>query len=432
MNIIDIIQKKRDGYALTQDEVTFFIDGIVSGDIPDYQVSALLMAAYLRGLNAAETAALTIAMAHSGDIADLSPLGTVADKHSTGGVADTTTLIVVPLVCACGLRVAKMSGRGLGHTGGTLDKLESIPGLSVSLDMPQFLAQIKNIGAAVMGQTLRLCPADKILYALRDVTATVDSMPLIASSIMSKKLAAGADIVMLDVKTGSGAFMSRFEDAAALAQTMVDIGRRAGRRVGAIISDMSQPLGCAVGNALEVIEAIDILNGNAGGDLLTVSMALASHMLIMGGIAQDETQAQSMLADALETGRGLNMLEQIITAQGGDSRVVRDTSLMPRARIHHAVTAGQGGFLSAVNCRGLGLCAGHLGAGRLKKDDVIDPSVGFICRKRIGDRICRGDVLFDVFANDQSKLDAILPKLETCLTIGKNAQKPVLIAQRFL
>ena len=427
MRMVDIIYKKREGGTLSHEEITFFIDGLVSGEIPDYQASALLMAAFLRGLNLNETSWLTAAMSHSGDTADFHALGTVADKHSTGGVADTTTLLVVPLVCACGLKVAKMSGRGLGHTGGTLDKLESIPGLTVALDMPRFTQQVRRIGAAVMGQTLRLCPADKILYALRDVTATVDSMPLIASSIMSKKLAAGADIIMLDVKTGNGAFMPRVDDAVQLAQTMVDIGRHAGRHTSAIISDMSQPLGRAVGNTLEVIEAIDILNGSDGGDLLTVSLALASRMLVMGGIASNDAKAMNLLNDALHSSHARDVLKNIIDAQDGDSRVVHDTSLMPRAPIVHTITAKESGCLTGVDCRGLGLAAGQLGAGRITKDDKIDLRVGFICHKRIGDRIEAGDILFSVHSASEDKLVEVVPMLESCLMMGNDPQKPTLI-----
>ena len=428
MKIYDIIAKKRDGGALSAEEIGFFIRGYVSGAIPDYQASALLMAAFIRGLDDDETAALTQAMTDSGDTADLSSLGAVADKHSTGGVADTTTLIVVPLVCACGLKVAKMSGRGLGHTGGTLDKLESIPGVTVSLSMERFMEQVRGVGAAVMGQTMNLCPADKMLYALRDVTATVESIPLIASSIMSKKLASGASIIVLDVKTGNGAFMTNPDDARALAQTMVHIGQSAGRKTAAIISDMSQPLGNAVGNSLEVIEAIDVLAGRAGGDLLTVSFALASQMLRLAGLAQTAQQAQQMLDDALHSGRALCKLGEIIAAQGGDPSVTRDPSLMPRAPITHTIRASADGIVAAYDCRGLGAAAGSLGAGRSKKDDVIDPSVGFIIKKRIGDAVQAGDALCEIHANSDARLCAAQEALLHCITIGSSSvQKPPLI-----
>ena len=429
MRMYDIIAKKRDGRKLADDEIKYFINDYVSGHIPDYQASAFLMAAFLQGLDDEETVCLTKAMAASGDTADFSSLGIVADKHSTGGVADTTTLIVVPLVCSCGLKVAKMSGRGLGHTGGTLDKLESIPGMSISLDMNAFLSQVQSVGAAVMGQTMRLCPADKMLYALRDVTATVESTPLIASSIMSKKLASGAHIIMLDVKTGNGAFMTDPADAKALAQAMVSIGNLAGRKTAALITDMSQPLGLAVGNSLEVIEAIDVLSGKADGDLLTVSLALASQMLCLAGLAKDENFASAMLTETLLSGRALEKLGDIIAAQGGDSCVIHDTSLMPRARIIFPMRAEAEGFLSATDCKGLGEAAGLLGAGRITKDDTIDPAVGFIVKKRIGDAVKKDDVLFEIHANDEAKLKDAVSRLYQCVTISGSAQPPQLIRE---
>lgn len=427
MKMYDIIANKRDGKKLTNEEIGFFIGGYVSGHIPDYQAAAFLMAAFLNGLDDDETVYLTKAMAASGDTADLRSLGMVADKHSTGGVADTTTLIVVPLVCACGLRVAKMSGRGLGHTGGTLDKLESIPGVSVSLTMDAFLAQVKKVGAAVMGQTMRLCPADKLLYALRDVTATVESIPLIASSIMSKKLAAGAQCIMLDVKTGNGAFMADPADAKALAEAMVRIGHMAGRKTAALITDMSQPLGVAVGNALEVIEAIDVLSGKTSGDLLTVSLALAAQMLCLTDYAKTEEEANTMLIDALRSGRALEKLGDIIAAQGGNRRVIYDTTLMPHARIIEPLHALDNGILSALNCKGLGEAAGQLGAGRITKTDTIDPAVGFVIKKRIGDAVRKGDVLFEIHANDASKFVDAQKKLLACVTLADTATPSPLI-----
>lgn len=427
MKMYDIILKKRDGKKLTRQEMNFFITGYVNGVIPDYQASAFIMAAFLRGLDDEETVNLTYEMANSGETADLRSLGMVADKHSTGGVADTTTLLVVPLVSSCGLNIAKMSGRGLGHTGGTLDKLESIPGMNISLTMTDFISQIKSVGAAVMGQTMHLCPADKMLYALRDVTATVDSIPLIASSIMSKKIASGADIIMLDVKTGNGAFMQSLEDSKALAQTMVNIGNNSGRKTAAIISDMSQPLGTAIGNSLEVIEAIEILQGNATGDLLTVALKLSSTMLCMANIAKSPQHAQEKLQEALDTKSALRQLGKIISAQGGDSRVVLDASLMPHAKYIEEIKAKTDGFLSAVDCRGLGISAQELGAGRIKKEDTIDPYVGFILKKRIGDRIEKDDVLFEVHASDQNKLQSVQQKLQNCLQISQSAQRPPLI-----
>lgn len=427
MRMYDIIAKKRDAKKLSNEEIDFFINGYVTGQIPDYQASAFLMASFINGLDDEETVHLTKVMASSGDMAELSELGTVADKHSTGGVADTTTLIVVPLVCSCGLKVAKMSGRGLGHTGGTLDKLESIPGMSISLDMDAFLSQVNRIGAAVIGQTMDMCPADKKLYALRDVTATVENLPLIASSIMSKKLASGSNIIMLDVKTGNGAFMTAPEDAYALAKAMVSIGNMAGRKTAAIISDMSQPLGLAVGNSLEVIEAIDVLSGRLQGDLLTVSLALASRMLCLADIAKNDEDANAMLTEVLHSGRALQKLGDIIAAQDGNANVIYDTSLMPHARIISTMHAKAEGILSATACKRLGEVAGMLGAGRLKKDDVIDPAVGFIIKKRIGDYVKMGDSLFEIHANDESKLEQAMRSLEQCITLSDHAESPRLI-----
>lgn len=432
MRMYDVIQKKRDGEKLTREEIEFFIKGFVAKEIPDYQASAFMMASFLKGLDEEETLYLTNAMTHSGDTADLSDIRPVADKHSTGGVADTTTFLVVPLVASCGLKVAKMSGRGLGHTGGTLDKLESIPGMNVSLSLDEFKSQIKNIGAAVMGQTLSLCPADKMLYSLRDVTATVESIPLIASSIMSKKLASGADIIMLDVKTGNGAFMGDLEDSKKLARAMVSIGNGAGRKTAAIISDMSQPLGNAVGNSLEVKEAIEILQGKITGDLLTVALELAADMLILSGIAKNNKTASDMLAESLESKRALVKLGEIIMAQGGYPNVINDTSILPKARYIENVVSSKSGFLSHVNCRQLGMAAGELGAGRLKLDDVIDLSVGFIMKKRIGDKVAEGEAVCEVHANDKDKLNNAKKSISDSLTISDKAVKPVLIYDHFI
>lgn len=427
MRIYDILAKKRDGGKLNREEIDYFIHGYVAGEIPDYQASALLMAAFIRGLDDEETVWLTEAMARSGDMADLSMLGTVADKHSTGGVADTTTLLVVPLVCACGLKVAKMSGRGLGHTGGTLDKLESIPGMTTALDMDGFIKQVQRVGAAIMGQTLKLCPADKLLYSLRDVTATVESIPLIASSIMSKKLAAGSSVIMLDVKTGNGAFMTDADDARALAETMVRIGNMAGRKTAAILSDMSQPLGNAVGNSLEVIEAIEILQGKYEGDLLTVALALAARMLCLASKAKNTDEANEMLLEALRSGSALRKLAEIISAQGGDARVTEDISRMPHAELITTVAAPRAGVISAFDCRGLGMAAGALGAGRLTKEDKIDLSVGFILKKRIGESVKQGDAIYEVHASDAEKLKQAEKTLLDCVTISDSAEKPTLI-----
>ena len=428
MRMYDVILHKRSGQKLSSEEIEFFVSGFVANDIPDYQAAALLMAMFLNGLNDEETAALTSAMAHSGEMADLSALGRVADKHSTGGVADTTTFLVVPLVSSCGLKIAKMSGRGLGHTGGTLDKLEAIPGMNTALPMADFVSQIRSIGAAMTGQTLRLCPADKKIYALRDVTATVENIPLIASSIMSKKLASGADIIMLDVKTGNGAFMKTLEESTALARLMVDIGRKAGKKMAALISDMNQPLGNAVGNALEVKEAIEILQGHiSGGDLLTVSMALSVKMLCLASIAEDERHAQTLLADALESRRALAQLGHIIKAQGGDARVIYDPSLLPQAQYRKTVTSEMDGYLSAVDCQSLGRAAQMLGAGRIIQDDLIDLSVGFVLKKRIGDYVRKGEGLCDIHANDLEKLRLVEQTLIRCFTLTDSAMIPPLI-----
>lgn len=431
MRMYNIIQKKRDGEKLSRKEIEFFISGYVCKDIPDYQAAAFIMAAYIKGLDDEETSHLTNAMANSGEMADLSRLGIVADKHSTGGVADTTTLLVAPLVAACGLKVAKMSGRGLGHTGGTIDKLESIPGMNVSLCMDDFMAQIKKVGAAIMGQTLSLCPADKMLYALRDVTATVDSIPLIASSIMSKKLASGANVIMLDVKTGNGAFMETLGDAKKLAQTMVNIGNSSNRRTAAIISDMSQPLGNAVGNSLEVIEAIEILQGEQAGDLLTVAKELSANMLFLANVTPDTKQALGMIENALSSKSALVKLGELIAAQGGDSNVIYDTSIMPHAKYVEKIVSDKSGYLSAVDCKALGTIAGGLGAGRVKKEEDIDLSVGFIIKKRVGDFIETGDELFEIHANDKEKLSHAKHNLKDCLQVSKTAKKPTLIYENF-
>jgi pyrimidine-nucleoside phosphorylase len=399
---IDIIRKKRDGEELSEAELHFFCNGTADKSIPDYQVSAFLMATYLKGMTDAETAALTIAMAESGEQIDLSSLpGVKVDKHSTGGVGDTTTLVLAPLAAACGAMVAKMSGRGLGHTGGTLDKLESIPGLSTSLTREQFLDQVRRIGLAVISQTPTLVPADSKFYALRDVTATVDNIPLIASSVMSKKIAAGAQAIVLDVKCGRGAFMKTVEDARKLAQAMVSIGRRLGRRVSAIITDMETPLGAYIGNALEVEEAIEILQGkHLGTPLWEVSLVLCGHLLALGGIATDPTEGRAKAEEALRSGAGLKKLREMIEAQGGDARVVDDVSLLPRARQKIDVLAPRGGWLTGVDALDIGEAAMRLGAGRAKKEDTVDPAVGVVLRARAGQQLAEGAVLATLHVND--------------------------------
>ncbi|MBQ9251536.1 MAG: thymidine phosphorylase [Clostridia bacterium] len=402
MTMLEIIEKKKLGKALSPAEIQFFAEAAAQKSVPDYQLAALLMAIRLNGMTDEETTELTLAMRDTGDVADLSSLpGVKVDKHSTGGVGDTTTLVLAPLVAACGAPVAKMSGRGLGHTGGTLDKLESIPGLRVSLTEEEFIRQVKEIGVAVVGQTGRLAPADKTLYALRDVTSTVDSIPLIVSSILSKKLAAGSDAIVLDVKTGSGALMQRLEDSIHLAQMMVNVGTLAGKPTLALISGMDQPLGTHVGNALEVKEAIDILAGRAGGDLKEVSLTLGGYMLVLAGLAQDHPQAVAQLTAALESGAGLEKLKQMIAAQGGDPRVCDDVGLLPQAPVKKTVLCGREGYVAGMDTMALGTAAQTMGAGRTRVEDQIDYSVGYVLRVRVGDRVTPETPLCELHARTE-------------------------------
>ena len=401
MNMVELIEKKKLNQSLTKEEIQYFVSGAADGSIPDYQLSALLMAIRLNGMNREETVNLTLAMAHSGDMMDLSSLpGIPTDKHSTGGVGDTTTLVLAPLVAACGVPVAKMSGRGLGHTGGTLDKLESISGLSVDLTEEQFLQQVSDIGLAVVGQTKNLAPADKTLYALRDVTSTVDSLPLIASSIVSKKLASGAQAIVLDVKTGAGALMQTVEDSIQLAKTMVRIGCDAGRRMVALVTDMGEPLGSHIGNALEVKEAIDVLSGRVEGPLLTVALELGARMLVLGGKADDVESGKAKLMDALRSGAGLEKLRQMIRAQGGDPSCCDDVSKLPQAKVIVPLASLEGGYIASMDTIRLGNAAQGMGAGRKQKTDVIDFSVGFVMHHRIGDYVAPGDVIATLHAKD--------------------------------
>lgn len=419
MNMIEIITKKKLGQPLTREEITYFAHGAADGSIPDYQLAALLMAIRLNGMTPQETTDLTLAMRDSGDVCDLSAIpGVKVDKHSTGGVGDTTTLVLAPLVAACGVPVAKMSGRGLGHTGGTLDKLESIPGLSVSLTEEEFVRQVSDIGLAVIGQTAALAPADKALYALRDVTATVDSLPLIASSIMSKKLASGADAIVLDVKTGSGALMATVEDSIALAKTMVDIGTLSGKPVRAIVTGMDQPLGTHIGNALEVKEAIDVLSGRVKGDLLEVSLLLGSHMLVAAGRTQDTETARTMLLSALRTGSGLSRLKAMIAAQSGDPACGSDPSLLPQPAVIREVTIGREGYIAAMDAEALGYAAQAMGAGRVQKTDVIDPAVGYVLPVRIGDHVTADTPLCTLYAKSEADAARAEAAIRTAITIG--------------
>lgn len=433
MNIIEIIEKKKQGQALSREEIHFFVMGAADGSVPDYQLAALLMAIRLNGMNREETTELTLAMAHSGDMCDLSSLpGIPVDKHSTGGVGDTTTLILAPLVASCGVPVAKMSGRGLGHTGGTLDKLESIPGLSVSLSEEAFLSQVRQIGLAVIGQTKNLAPADKTLYALRDVTATVDSLPLIASSIVSKKLASGAQGIVLDVKTGAGALMHTVEASIELAQAMVRIGCDAGRRSVALVTDMGEPLGCHVGNALEVKEAIDVLSGRTQGPLLDVSLELGARMLLLAEAATSIEQAKTTLMDALRTGRGLDTLRRMIIAQGGDPACCDDVTALPQANVILDVPAPRGGFVHHMDTIGLGNTAKAMGAGRNTKADIIDPSVGFVLHKRIGQPVAPGEAIATVHAKDTESAQAAIVAIQRAIVIGDEAVPPCKLIHAFV
>ena len=396
---VEIIRKKRLGAELSNAEIAAFVRGVVDGTFADYQISALLMAICIQGMTKAETRCLTMEMAHSGDILDLSCLsGPTVDKHSTGGVGDTTSLILVPLVAACGAKVAKMSGRGLGFTGGTLDKLESIPGLCTAMEETRFLRTVEEIGCAIISQTGDLAPADKVLYALRDVTATVDSMPLIVSSILSKKIASGAQNIVLDVKCGSGALMETLEDAKTLAQMLVEIGNAAGRRFCALVTDMNQPLGMNVGNALEVREAIEILSGQAGGALKEISLEIGAKMLALAGIPEGRTK----LTAALESGAGLKKLAQMIAALGGDPRVTEDVFLLPQAEAVLPVCAAQSGYIQSVTASEIGRASLLLGAGRSRKEDPIDPAVGIVMAKRIGEWIDAGEPLAHLHVSSHS------------------------------
>ncbi len=393
MRVYDLIQKKKNGEELTPAELDFLVQGYTNGTIPDYQMSAFAMAVYFQSMTPAETAALTDAMARSGDTVDLSCFGDLSvDKHSTGGVGDKTTLIVAPLAASLGCKVAKMSGRGLGHTGGTVDKLESIPGYKTTLTGEEFLSQVSEIGVAVIGQSGNLAPADKKLYALRDVTATVDSIPLIASSIMSKKLAAGSHSIVLDVKFGSGAFMKTEEDAAALARAMVDIGTECGRNVTAVLTNMDIPLGCGIGNALEVAEAMQVLRGTGPDDLRRVSLVLAAHMVSLSlGITVDEAMVR--VEDALDNGRAWNTFCRWITAQGGDPLVCEDPSRMKQSSLIREVRAPRSGYITHMNTEKIGEAAVVLGAGRVRKEDDIDPAAGLRILKKTGDLVHAGDAL---------------------------------------
>lgn len=431
MRMYELIMKKRNGGELTEEEIRFFIEGYTKGDIPDYQVSALMMAIFFRKMTERETYFLTMAMAHSGDMLDLSGVrGVKVDKHSTGGVGDKTSLALTPMVAACGIPVAKMSGRGLGHTGGTIDKLESFPGFTTALSEEQFINNVNRIGIAIMGQTADLAPADKKLYALRDVTATVDNMSLIASSIMSKKLAAGADAIVLDVKTGSGAFMKREEDARALAKEMVQIGKNAGRRTIAVISDMDQPLGLAVGNALEVKEAIDTLRGKGPADFTELCLTLGARMLIAGEKAGSPEEARSMLLEAVNSGSALKKLAEFVEAQGSQARFVYEPEHLPAASMQREVAAPSDGYVSHIACDEVGICSLLLGGGRETKESSIDLSVGLVLQKKVGDYVRAGETLAVIHANDAGKAEEAAQRfLAACTFSDSPVEKKPLIKE---
>ncbi len=421
----DIILKKRADLPLSDKEIRFVIDGYVKGEIPDYQVSALLMTIVFNGMNARELGTLTLAMAQSGNMVDLSNIdGITVDKHSTGGVGDKTTLIIAPLVAACGGKVAKMSGRGLGHTGGTIDKMESIPNLKVSLEQDAFINQVNKIGLAVIGQSEGLAPADKKLYALRDVTGTVDSIPLIASSVMSKKLASGAQAILLDVKVGSGAFMKNIEDASELAKAMVDIGKENGRSVKAILTDMDRPLGHAIGNALEIREVIDTLKGHGPEDLTHECIIMAAHMLVLSHMCDYET-ALNRVQQALDSGAALERLRLMIEAQGGDSRVIDDDRVLTIGKFTYDVTSPQDGYITHMNTEQCGIASVMLGAGRTIKDGPIDYSAGIVMHKKTGDSVTVGESIATLYASDESLFTNAAQTYLEAITIGNTAPKVV-------
>ena len=404
---------------VTTEEIDFMIQGYTRGEIPDYQMSAMCMAIVFRGMSDRETLDLTMSMMHSGETLDLSAItGVKADKHSTGGVGDKTSLVLCPMVAACGLKVAKMSGRGLGHTGGTIDKLESFPGFTTGIDEQTFFKNVNDFGIAIMGQTAELAPADKKLYALRDVTGTVPSIPLIVSSIMSKKLASGADVIVLDVKCGSGAFMKTEADAKELARGLTRIGRLAGRKCAAVITDMDQPLGCAVGNAVEVKEAISVLRGESGGDLLELCLTLGTCMLTESGYAKSETEAREMLLKVIEDGSALKKLSEMVAAQGGRTEDVYDTSALPQAKIVIEAKADTEGYVNHIEAEKVGLLCMHLGGGRETKDSEIDLSVGVVLHKKVGDRVNKGDSIATIYASDTERANSAARMLHECYELS--------------
>ena len=427
MRMIDIIEKKRDGKSLTKEEIEFFVNGYTHEEVPDYQASSLAMAIFFQDMNDEERAALTMSMVNSGEKIDLSDInGIKVDKHSTGGVGDTTTLVLAPLVAAVGVPVAKMSGRGLGHTGGTIDKLESVKGFNVEISEKDFIKLVNDNQVAVIGQSGNLTPADKKLYALRDVTGTVNSIPLIASSIMSKKIAAGADAIVLDVKTGSGAFMKTLDDAEALAHAMVRIGNNVGRNTMAIISDMSQPLGNAIGNALELKEAISTLKGNGPKDLTELVLTLGSQMVVLAEQATSLDEARQMLIDAIKTGKALNKFKTFLSNQGGDDSIVDSPEKLSSAKYQVEFKAKKDGYITEIIANEIGVASMMLGAGRQTKEDVIDLGVGIVLNKKVGEHVEKGENILTIHTNTK-EIDDILYKLDNSITIESKGEAPTLI-----
>ena len=425
MRAVDVIQRKRDGHELTRDEIAFFVEGYTRGTIPDYQASALAMAVFFKGMTSRETVALTESMMRTGEELDLGELpGPKVDKHSTGGVGDKTSMVLAPLAAACGVYVPMISGRGLGHTGGTLDKLESIPGFRVGLSLDEFRAVLRKSHLGLIGQTPEIAPADRKLYALRDVTSTVESRPLIAASIMSKKMAEGIDALVLDVKTGDGAFMVKEEDSRALAEAMLAIGKGMGKKIVALITDMEQPLGRTVGNALEIVECIETLQGKGPEDLETLSVELAAWMLSLGGAAPTLDAARARVREALASGAGLRKFQEVIGLQGGDPRVCDDLSRLPRAAETVELRAESAGRVTGIACRAVGTAAMLLGAGRETVDSTIDPGVGLVLRKKVGDAVSTGEPLATVHVSDRRRLDEALAMLRRAIRIGPEAPAP--------
>ena len=428
MTMLEIIEKKKLHGELSREEIHFFAQAAAEKSVPDYQLAALLMAIRLNGMTDRETTDLTLEMRDSGDVADLSAIpGIKVDKHSTGGVGDTTTLVLTPLAAACGVPVAKISGRGLGHTGGTLDKLESIPGMKVAMSTDQFIRQVNDIGLVVAAQSGYLAPADKTLYALRDVTSTVDSLPLIISSIMSKKLASGVDAIVLDVKTGSGAIMHTLEDSKALAEGMVRVGKLAGKPMVALVTDMSQPLGTHVGNALEVKEAIDLLAGRAGGDLLEVSLGIGGWMLKLAGITETAEEGEARMREAIASGAGLQKLKEMIAAQGGNPAVCDDVKLLPQAAVIRTAVCGKAGYVQKMDTEALGLASQAMGAGRETMEDQLDYSVGYVLKVRLGDKVEEDTPLVELHAKNEADAAQAEAAIKAAIRIGPEpAEKPPL------